>query len=90
MTDFNGYPINGSKNYGFYSWLRPIALNSSYQIISLLAIPGEYSANYTYMNRLRFTYVLVDISTFFITPVTQKYTGNWISGYASVYVSKDF
>ena len=55
-----------------------------------MAISGPYAANYSYLNRISCTYVLIDITSFLITPITQGHTNAWVSTVNVVYISKDF
>lgn len=90
MTVFDGYPINGSTNFAFFTMLKPLSLNTNLHPLSIYALPGTFNANYTYVNRLRYTYVVVDITSFLITPITQNHFNSWLSNQIYINVNKDF
>ncbi len=89
VTDFDGYPTNGSTSFGFDSVLKPISLNTNLHGLYLFALTGPYLSNYSFVNRMRFTYVLVDITSFLLTPITQDHY-TWLSGQYSININKDF
>lgn len=63
ITDFDGYPYNGTDRLGFYLTIGPIVLNSNIQSM-LLAVSVPALPNNIYFNSFRFTYILVDIYSF--------------------------
>jgi hypothetical protein len=90
ISDFDGYPINGSTGLGFTIQFQTIILNTDIHRGYYMAVAGPYAANFTYLNRISCTYVLIDLTSFIITPITQGHINAWLSVVNVVYINKDF
>jgi hypothetical protein len=60
------------------------------QSISIIALTGPWMANHTFINRIRYTYIVIDITSYLITPITQNHNGIWVSGQDYINIAKDF
>lgn len=77
LSAFDGYSINNAANLDYYISIRqtPIILNTNQHSINLLTATGFYS----YMNYLSYTYIMIDLTSFLYTPITQIHDGTWIT-----------
>lgn len=65
-------------------------LNTDVHRGSYQSLSGPFAANFTYLNRISCTYVLIDLTSFLVTPITQGYGGSWVSTVSQVNINKDF
>jgi hypothetical protein len=42
------------------------------------SVTGLVNPHYTYLNSLRCTYILVDLTSYLITPITQNHGSSWV------------
>ncbi len=86
LSAFDGYQIINTASLDYYVSLSlpPIILNSNQHSINLNTASGYYS----YMNSLSYTYIMVDLTSFLYTPVTQYHDVTWLP--TTIKINLDF
>lgn len=86
LSAFDGYAYNNNVDSSYYILisLSPIVLNTNQQSINLYNLAGYYS----WMNYLSYTYIMIDLTSFLHTPITQYHENTWIP--LTIQVSRDF
>lgn len=70
ITDFDGYPSNGTVNFGFTVVPSYPLMNQDIYICQYITLVNQATTYYVFLNHLTCTFILLDTYSFLVSPIT--------------------